>query len=318
VRREAIEWLMTLQEEVVSEDTRQTWNNWRRAHPDHELAWTTVEAFGARLRGLDSPLAHATLASSSTIDRRQVLKGMAVLLLAGGTAWTLKSEPALLAWNADKRTGFNDRASIELADGTRVELNTGSAIDIRFSSKEHLIRLIEGEILISPPKGSRAENNSHTRPLIVQTGQGRILAQDARFSVRDFSSEGRSVSRVSVFEGTCEVQPAQTRAPGKPLLAGQQALFNQDRMETPGRAVETSTAWSRGMIIAQDMPLATFLEELGRYRRGRLACDPRLANLKVSGTYPLANTDQILDALASTLPLKVRRVTGYWVVLKPA
>jgi transmembrane sensor len=39
--------------------------------------------------------------------------------------------------------------------------------------------------------------------------------------------------------------------------------------------------------------------------------------LRVSGTYPLADTDRILAALAQTLQLEVQHFTRFWVTLKP-
>jgi transmembrane sensor len=61
------------------------------------------------------------------------------------------------------------------------------------------------------------------------------------------------------------------------------------------------------------MRLADFLDELSRYRRGRLQCDARVANLLISGTYPLADSERILDMLERALPVRVQRFTRYWV-----
>jgi transmembrane sensor len=50
---------------------------------------------------------------------------------------------------------------------------------------------------------------------------------------------------------------------------------------------------------------------------GHLGCDPALANLRVWGTYPLADSDQIIDAVAQTLKLDVQRFARLWVNLRP-
>jgi len=71
------------------------------------------------------------------------------------------------------------------------------------------------------------------------------------------------------------------------------------------------------MLVAQNQPLAEFIAELSRYRRGHLACDPALARLGVSGTFPLADTDKVILAVANTLQLEVEHFTRYWVTLKP-
>ena len=44
-----------------------------------------------------------------------------------------------------------------------------------------------------------------------------------------------------------------------------------------------------------------------------------MANLRVSGTFPLADTDRSLAMLAATYPVVVAsRLGGYWVTLGPA
>jgi len=72
-------------------------------------------------------------------------------------------------------------------------------------------------------------------------------------------------------------------------------------------------AWQQGSIIAIDRPLGELLADISRYRRGVLRCDPRIAQLKVSGAFPIDNTDMALAALESGLSLRVTRYSRYWV-----
>jgi transmembrane sensor len=81
---------------------------------------------------------------------------------------------------------------------------------------------------------------------------------------------------------------------------------------------ESAGAWSEGMLVASDMPLGEFLGELARYRAGRISCAPEVAHLRVSGTYPLGDTERILGALQRALPIRVRFFTRYWVSVQPA
>ena len=70
------------------------------------------------------------------------------------------------------------------------------------------------------------------------------------------------------------------------------------------------------MLVAAHMRLGDFLAELGRYRRGQLNCDPKVANLLISGTYPIDDTERVLDVLPLSLPVRVRRFTRYWVTVE--
>ena len=70
------------------------------------------------------------------------------------------------------------------------------------------------------------------------------------------------------------------------------------------------------MLVAAHMRLGDFLDELGRYRRGQLNCEANVADLLISGTYPLDDSERILDLLEISLPVKVKRFTRYWVTVE--
>ena len=70
------------------------------------------------------------------------------------------------------------------------------------------------------------------------------------------------------------------------------------------------------MLVAAHMRLADFLAELGRYRRGQLNCDPKVADLLISGTYPVDDSERVLDLLAVSLPVRIKRFTRYWVTVE--
>lgn len=77
-------------------------------------------------------------------------------------------------------------------------------------------------------------------------------------------------------------------------------------------------AWVEGAIVGKNMRLASLLTELSRYRRGRISCAPEVADLRVSGTYHVDDTDRALAFLVQTLPIRVRYWTRYWVTVGPA
>ena len=78
-------------------------------------------------------------------------------------------------------------------------------------------------------------------------------------------------------------------------------------------ADDESAAWTQGILSFSDKPLGEVIATLSRYRNGVLRCDPAVAGLRLSGTFPLKNTDAILDIIAQTLPVKIQTITRYWV-----
>ncbi len=90
---------------------------------------------------------------------------------------------------------------------------------------------------------------------------------------------------------------------------------------------ELDAAWARveegrrsveAMVEVDDWSLAALVAELGRYRPGLLTCTATVAQLRVVGSYPLADTDRALAALADSLPVRVERRLPWWVQIVPA
>ena len=71
------------------------------------------------------------------------------------------------------------------------------------------------------------------------------------------------------------------------------------------------------MLLADDMRLGDFVVELSRYRRGYLGCAPQVADLRLVGAFPLADTGRVLRALAETLPVRIHRPLPWWVSIEP-
>ena len=71
------------------------------------------------------------------------------------------------------------------------------------------------------------------------------------------------------------------------------------------------------MLVVEDRPLAEVVAQLARYRVGRLSVHPDASGLRVTGTLPLADTDQALAALTAALPVEAVYTTRWWVTLRP-
>lgn len=302
---QAMHWQLELQAPDVSAQTRAECQRWREQDPAHELAWQHSQRFLQRMQDVRAP-AHQALVSAAllpTLSRRQVVKHLAVLLATGATAWSLKDSELLQHWTSDYSTTVGERWRIDLADNTQVQLNTDSAIDVKYTHERRQIHLLRGEILVDP-------NPADNRPLWVQTAEGLTRAVSGRFSLR----QRDGFTQLGADQGPLSVQ-----IPSRRLVLQPGELISFDAHTVLARRPQRDgeLAWRGGMIVAQGMRLEDFLEELSRYRRGRLACDPAVRGVRVSGTYPLADTDRILAALAQTLQLDVQHFTRFWVTLKP-
>lgn len=317
VARRAVEWLVELQSDPVSERLRREWSRWRAADPLHEQAWQRIEAVNGRFAGLGTPataaLAQAALAPRPSVRRRQAVRTLALVFFAGGTAWTLQRHAPWREWTADLRTGPGERRRLTLEDGTRLVLNTRTAVDLRYGDTERRLRLLAGELLIDSGKDPRG------RPLLVGTAQGDVLALGTRFVVRqdepvgDATADEARHASVSVFDGRVRLLPRADRNAGLIVPAGAQSRFSARTAAAPTPVAEDcAAAWVDGMLVARGMRLDDFVAELGRYSAHPLRCDPAVAQLRVSGTYPLGDVGKVLETVAATLSLEVQIRTRFW------
>jgi len=205
------------------------------------------------------------------------------------------------------RTATGEQKHLTLADGSRLVMNTDSAIDVSFTEAVRQVRLIRGEILIT----TASDRVPQPRSFVVTTAQGSIRPIGTRFSVRQMANE----TRAAVFEGAVAINTLGTEH--TIANAGEYALFQANKIARKGTVDNTESLWEHGMLVARNMPLADLVAELARYRPGILRCDPAIADMRVSGAFPLRNTDASLDLLVKTLPLEINSVTRYWVSLAP-
>lgn len=309
VVKQAISWGLRLRNNRANVRLRAQCEHWRNAHQDHELAWQRVqmlqEELGCQLTSI--PGAHAALENSAQgLGRRQALKALSAVLLLGSAAWISRDVTGWQRWTSDVATATGERRSIQLPDGTRLQLNTNSAVDVDFSPLQRLITLVRGEILVTCGKPT-------TAPLLVQTRQGLLEGIDGRFAVRQDSD----CTRLSVVSGNAAIHsPRPADELSTHVHAGESYLVRQGQaIPAPPMSMDVG-AWIDGLIVTRDMRLGDFLAEVGRYRHGYLGCSSAIADLRLSGVFRLEDTDKLLAVLPQTLPVKVRYRTRCWVTLE--
>ncbi len=296
VAEQAVHWLLEMQQGPLNPRQQQAWQQWIDAHSEHRRAWEHMQRVNSRLRGLSSPLAHAALSAPKSGSRRQALKLLLILGAGSAVTWGMREHNPLPSLLADYRSPIGQRRKISLGAGGQLQLNTASAADVR---GDGLIRLLEGEMLLTA-----------TQSFEVQTAQGLLKTQGARINVRQFADR----TQIALFEGRVELS-TNGRAPML-LPVARQLSFSATSVGEAKPLDANSGAWADGMLVAAHMRLGDFLDELGRYRRGQLHCDAKVADLLISGTYPLDDSERILDLLEISLPVKVKRFTRYWVTVE--
>jgi transmembrane sensor len=315
VALQAAQWFFLMQSGEATPAERTRWTRWREADPSHEAAWQRAEQVSRKFGMLPGGLAMPALGRTARTDRRTAVKALAVLLTAAPAGWLAWRASPAREWLADHRTATGERREVRLPDGTRIQLNTATAIDVDCDNALRLVRLRAGEILIDTAPDRVASGDPAYRPFVVETAQGRLRALGTRFVVRQYEDRR---SHVAVLEGAVEVRPDDARGSAvAPLVlrAGEQAGFSASAVDEVVPVGAEADDWSRGVLRAKNMRLHDFLTELARYRPGVLRCDPAVAGLRVSGVFQLNDTDPVLHSLPQALPVDVLFRTRYWVTV---
>lgn len=317
VQQQAAEWLTAWMSGEMDDAGQAAWQRWRGADPEHERAWQHIEAVSQRLKGVYREDAQRTAAAQALASagapasgkRRQLLAWLGVAAGGGLLAAQTPAWDGARSLRADYRTATGERRVVALADGSMLSLNTRSAVNVRFDAGRRLIELLAGEILVVSGKGAGS-----AAPLEVATREGLVRALGTRFSVR----QQDGYSTVDVFESAVEIHPRDGDGAPLRLAAGRGVAFSRQAPQAPHAIDAYADAWSRGQMIVDDVTLGDFLADLARYRPGVIHCAPEVAQLRLSGVFPLADTQRILNMLPNSLPVQVRSRTAYWVTVEPA
>ncbi|GBL55097.1 transmembrane sensor [Pseudomonas citronellolis] len=305
---EAAEWIMTLRFDAPGEAQWQAFERWRGQSDAHREAWARAERVFGTFEAVPTELGRQALhglEGFKGLSRRRALRLLSALLVAAPAGWLVARSAPWDSWMADASTATGERKALTLADGSQVVLNTVSALDVHFDATARRLRLRTGEVLVT----THADPLAPRRPFLVDAQQGVVEALGTRFSVRQLGEQ----CQVAVFAHQVEIRPHAGAAVRIP--AGQQAWFDARGVLRSAPVDDSAALWEQGMLVARDQPLAEVLAELARYRHGLLRCDPEVAGLRVSGALSVADTDQALNALELTLPVRVSRLSRYWVTV---
>lgn len=312
--RQAAAWFARLHGGAAQRQDMEAFSRWLGANAAHRAAYTRLEADWHDMNGLDDLRAEAaqvlaSLPQATPRHLHRALSRRAALAAAFGGAAALGvfavtqgGLPAggLTGFLADHSTGRHGQA-VGLADGSRLRLDAATSL----SENAGGLVLHAGRAFFETAPGQR---------LTVEADAGRIEAGDALFSLGHLAG---SVD-LSVIEGSVDLTLPGTRPVN--VTAGHGLRFNgmgAGRIAPQDR--DLATAWLRGRLVFDAQPLSEAIELINRYRAGRvILVDSDLRDLKISGSFAIDQTDDVLQVVTTTLPVSATRLTDYLVLLRAA
>ena len=304
---QAIQWMIKLRFNVADDASTAAFERWLHSSAEHQQVWQRVATMNDDFNQLPAQLGRRTLSGArQRISRRESLKLLGLMAGAAGLTWFGRDYTPLPALVADYRTATGEQRRVTLDDGSQVQLNSATAIDSTFNAERRKVQLRQGEIVVQP--------SGDSRPFWVLARHADLRAQGARLLVRE-EAQGTLVAvqqgSVAVFADRHDANARQVIPPGAVVL------IDRHSIRPPIANGLDPWAWSDGVISAHNMRLDDFLSELARYRNGLLRCSEAVAGLRVSGTYQLSDTDQVLTLVAQSLNVDVTYRSRYWVSVTP-
>jgi transmembrane sensor len=312
IRSEALDWVLRLAVGGATTADADQLARWRAQSQAHRVAFAEAnlawQVSGPAAAGLaangEASASYGAGAARRRIGRRAVLAAIGTSAAAGIVGAIVPPFglwPSLAELGADHRTAIGERRQLDLSERVRVELNTRTSIAVLMAAdRGRTIELIAGEAVIE----TRGE------PLTVAAASGRMLANGAQLDVRC----DRHWVSVACLSGTARVEHPRGAVS---VAAGQVVRYDQAGASDVVRGdLERLTAWRRGLIDFQDDPLAAVIEEINRYRPGRIVLvNEALAKLSVVATFHIDQLADAGDRLARALGATARRMPGGVVIL---
>lgn len=286
---EALDWLML--EDDMDAATRERFEAWLAASQGNAQAYQHVRnawqsplltAAAARLEH------HLILKAAPRRSRRlwRPVAAAAAVVLAVGVA--LQSD-LLLRLRADHLTAVGERQNLNLADGSKVLLNTDTALSSSINDQQRVARLYRGEAYFDVA-------HDRSRPFEVEAGPVQVTVRGTAFAVRYLGNEAEvSVQRGEVDLRTRLDDARVSLGAGDSIRVGPQGFGERQH----GGDSQSQLAWVHGRMVFENCPMSQVLAELRRYYPGWIVnANERLENVSVTGNWRLDDPLGVARSLA--------------------
>ncbi|MCY1276098.1 Protein FecR [compost metagenome] len=277
VWEQALDWLLRIQAQPHDRALHQALANWLAERDEHEQAWRKAEKVWHLSGQLPAPTPANLTPATPTRPRRRWRRALASAAVAACV--TLLTLPDWTGIAADHASPRGEHRTITLEDGSRIELDSGSAVDVRFSAGRREVTLLRGQAFFQV-------NRDPARPFDVRAGDVQVTVTGTAF---DISLAPRQVA-VAVQSGSVQVEDLRQSGQPAALSPGERIRFARDAVAAVRDRLppDQIAAWRDWRLLVNDRPLAEVVDELRRYQLGLILLDdPRLAERRLTAALDL-------------------------------
>lgn len=290
--REALEWLVRLQDEKAGPDLQARFSGWLSAHAQNRHAWDDAQRLWS-----DLDMVRSETEVLRRPSRRRVLGGLVAVAVGGaGIYGGIRA-----GRTGDVATAVGETRDIALPNGVAVALGSRSAIALAGSG----VTLLGGEAFFTVP-------DTATDAFAVTAMQGTVRTRGARFNMRWTGDR----IEVAVADRGVDLRGPTGGMLG--LRAGWRVDYGLRDLSAPLEAdVRDIGAWREGRLVFRDTALSTVLAEIERWRGGHITLLDRSAGrIPVTAIFDTADPQAALVALARTLDLRMTNLPGHITLLR--
>lgn len=294
--RQAAEWLAHVESDDACQADHEQLAAWRTADPAHAVALDRLAGLQDNLDGA-SGVTQETLRRLLLRPRRRMGASVLVLMALISAGWLASSLSIVQLYFADQQTSVGETRVIALSDGSSLTLSTGSAVNIDVGNGKRTVHLLRGELLVHVAKGRSSKFE-------VTFEDGNAVALGTAYTVHKEADS----TIVAVAESHVRVCPALgDDAECLTLSAGQRGRLTRKSVERMADMPPANVgAWADGWLSVDDQPVTEVLNEFNLWRKKPFVFDPvALAGLRVSGAFPLGDTDKAAANLTKLLPIVI-------------
>ncbi|WP_374572360.1 FecR domain-containing protein [Phenylobacterium sp.] len=315
--KEAAAWFSRLNTRSVSSETLEGFRLWRQgagnreAYAEVERAWrrsTALEGGAETDAAVADALARGRSRRTEATARRWRSAAMLGLTLALAATLGLGVAWQAGAFGERYGAGVGEQRLIQLADGSRIRLDTNTQLVVHLSAHLRRIELKQGQALFEVAHDA-------SRPFVVEAGAAKVRALGTQFDVRRDATH----VQVTLLEGRVEVRPGRQPDNQVVVLRPGEQVVADGGLGAP-RSIDTAatTSWTDGRLLFHAIPLRQAIAEMNRYSRRQIVLEaPGLAEESVSGAFDTGNIDGFVSAVgdlhglrAETDDTEIRLVPG--------
>ncbi len=336
VDREAAEWIARRDSAPLTDDEQRAFAAWCGASVHHQAALKRLDALWA---GMDE-LQQLALAEPLASKRSFGIGRMGGMALGGVIAASLTLFAVIVAGRGYFMpapevqvfgTGLGEQKTLRLGDGSTIQLNTDSRVEVEYAQSLRKVRLLKGEAYFDVV-------HNPDRPFTVYAADSLLRDIGTRFNVRLRNDR----MELTVTHGAVEVSTVADQTGSghgahggsganasyafktlglvsAPATGAEVAIVNGRDLTIaakPEVAINRQLAWREGMMAFSGEPLVNVIAEVSRYTDVNIEiADPKLNDLRVGAYLKVGEIYPLLDALHSSFGVQVHRVDAHHIQL---